>query len=191
MESRRLDYYAVVVDLPSLPEEPIAAFRRAHDPTVDLIQPHLTLVFPVPASIGRDAFSDHVRGVVSETPRFDIRLRGLETSWDHWLFLLVTEGREEVVALHDALYTGILRPYLRTDLPYVPHVGLGRFVQGSDARGLLDLRPRSLDAARFEEALHEAEAMNLDHRCRVGAVHVSGLDEELTHVTPLEEIPLG
>jgi 2'-5' RNA ligase len=191
MEEHRLDYYAVVAHLPSLPEEPIRSFRRAYDPTVDLVGPHLTLVFPVPAAVGREAFCAHVRGLVSRRPSFDIRLRGLEKSWDHWLFLLVEEGREEVVALHDALYTGILRPYLRTDPPYVPHVGLGLFADERALDDLLELRPRALDRARFEGALREVESMDLDHRCRIDRVRISGLDQQFTHITELQEVPLG
>jgi hypothetical protein len=51
----------------------------------------------------------HVRAVVSRTPPFDVHLKGLEKSWDHWLFLLVAEGFDDVVALHD-LYTGSSTP---------------------------------------------------------------------------------
>ena len=177
--------------LPWLPAEPIGAFRRAYDPTAGLVGPHVTLVFPVPGSIGRDAFIEHVRGVVSQTPAFDIRLRGLEKSWDHWLSLRVVEGRDRVIALHDALYTGIIRPYLLTERPYLPHVGLGSFVAERDTHDLLALRPRAFDRARFDEALREAEELKLDYAGRFDAVHVSGLDEEFTHVTPLEEIPLA
>lgn len=189
--SDRIDYFVVSNALPWLPEEPIGSFRRAYDPTVDLVGPHLTLVFPVPASIGRDAFREHIRDVVSRTPPFDIRLKGLEKSWDHWLFLLVAEGRDDVVALHDSLYTGILRPHLWTERPYVPHVGLGLFVEERDADELLELRPRRFDRARFDGALHEAEAMALDYVGPVDIVHISGLDEDLTHITRLEELPLG
>jgi 2'-5' RNA ligase len=187
----RIDYFAVSNVLPWLPEEPIGSFRRAHYPTAHLIGPHLTVVFPVPASIGSDVFREHVRGVVSRTPAFDIRLRGLGRSWDHWLFLGVARGGDEVIALHDALYTGILREHLWTEQPYVPHVGLGLFVEERDSHDLLELRPRSLDRARFEEALHEAEALGLDYAGRVDSVHILGLDEDLTHVTRLEEIPLA
>lgn len=185
----RIDHLAVV-HLLALPDEPIGSFRRAHDPTVDLIGPHLTLVFPVPATEG-DAFREHVRGVVSRTPPFDIRLRGLEESWDHWLFLLVSEGREDVIAFHDALYTGILQPHLRTDRPYVPHVGLGLFVEERDAHDLLELRPRSPDRTRLEDARRQAEALNLDFARRVDRVRIVGLDDDLSHITPLEQYLLG
>ena len=73
----------------------------------------------------------------------------------------------------------------------MPHVGLGLFVEERDSHDLLELRPRSLDRARFEEALREAEALGLDYAGRVDSVHILGLDEDLTHVTRLEEIPLG
>jgi len=74
----RIDLLAVANSLPWLPAEPIGSFRRAHYPTAHLFEPHLTLVFPVPAAIGGDAFRGHVRGVVSRTPAFDIRLKGLD-----------------------------------------------------------------------------------------------------------------
>ena len=187
----RIDHFAVANILPWLPNEPIGSFRRAHYPTAHLIEPHLTVVFPVPAAIGRDTFGEHVRAVVSQTPAFDIRLSGLGKTWDHWLFLGVAQGRDEVVALHDALYTGILREHLWTEQPYVPHVGLGLFVEEQDTHDLLELRPRALDRARFDEALREAEALRLDYAGRIDSVHIFGLDEDLTHVTRLEEIPLG
>jgi 2'-5' RNA ligase len=185
-----VDYYCAVI-FPSLPAEPIASFRRVHDPTVDLIAPHLTLVFPTRAAIGARTFSEHVRRVASQHPPFDICLTGLEESWDHWLFLVVAEGREEAIALHDGLYQGILSPNLRTDLPYVPHVGLGLFAEPGDDRDLLEVRPRALDRPRFEHAWKDAEAMQLDYRCRVSSIHVVGLDEGLTRLTMVEDVPLG
>jgi 2'-5' RNA ligase len=189
--SDQIELLAVANSLPWLPAEPIGSFRRSHYPTAHLLDPHLTLVFPVPAAIGRDAFRAHVREVVSRTRAFDIRLRGLDKSWDHWLFLGVAEGHEEVIALHDALYTGILQPFLWTEQPYAPHVGLGHFAEEQDTRDPLTLRPRAFDRARFDAARQEAEALQLDYTGRFDSVHVFGLDENLTHVTPLEEIPLS
>lgn len=187
----RIDYLAVANSLAWLPAEPIGSFRKAHYPTAHLLEPHLTLVFPVPAAIGMDAFRGHVRDVASRTQPFDIRLAGLGKSWDHWLFLSVAEGRDEVIALHDVLYTGILLPHLWTEEPYIPHVGLGHFAEERDTRDPLTLRPRAFDRARFDEARREAEALKLDHAGRIDTVAIFGLDEDLTHVSRLEEIALG
>ena len=187
----RIDFFAVANSLSWLPAEPIGSFRRAHYPTQHLLEPHLTLVFPVTAAIGRDTFRDHVRGVASRTPAFEIRLKGLGKTWDHWLFLAVAEGLDKVIELHDALYTGILLPHRWTEQPYVPHVGLGHFAEEHDTRDPLELRPRAFDRARFDEARQEAEALQLDYTGRFDGVHIFGLDGDLTHVTQLEEIPLG
>jgi hypothetical protein len=56
----------------------------------------------------------------------------------------VAEGGEAIIALHDALYTGILADYLWAEHPFIPHVGLGLFAQERDAHDLLELRPRAL-----------------------------------------------
>jgi 2'-5' RNA ligase len=189
--SDRIDGFVVANVMRWLPQEPIASFRRAYDPTVDLLAPHLTLVFPIPASVGFDPLRDHVADVSSRAPAFDIRLQGLEKSWDHFLFLTVSEGRGDVIALHDALYTGILRPHLWTEHPYLPHVGLGFFADERDAGDLLDVRPRRLDRERFDRALREAEALDLNYVGRFDSLWVLGLDDGLTHVTPLEELPLA
>lgn len=189
--AQRIDRLAVACFFPWLADEPIGAFRRAHHPTAHMIGPHMTLVFPAPASIGWGVFEAHVRGVVSRTSPFAIRLKGLGKTWDHWMYLEVAEGRDQVIALNDVLYTGILSPFARTDPPYVPHVGLGYFGQEAEAHEFLVLRPRAFDASRFDRALREAQALNLDYAGPVEGVQVLGLDDELTHVTDLVEIPLG
>jgi hypothetical protein len=123
----RIDNLAVANRLPWLPAEPIGSFRRAHYPTADLLEPHLTVVFPVPATIERVAFREHV----------------------------------------------------------------GLFVEERDIHNLLVLRQRAFDRARFNAALQEAEALKLDYAGRVDSMHIFGLDEDMTHVTALEEIQLG
>lgn len=36
------------------------------------------------------------------------------------------QGKEQIEELHDKLYTGPLLPLLRKDIPYIPHVTVGR-----------------------------------------------------------------
>lgn len=187
----RFDHYAILY-LANLPRESIASFRREYDPTVALIDPHVTIVFPVSSeAVQSDVLRQHARDVAARMSPFEIQFRGLEKSWNHWLFLLVDQGREEVVALHDALYRGDLRPHLLTERPYVPHLGLGLFVENGESLKLLDDQPRTLDRARFDRALSEAEAMHLDYRCRFDDVRIVGLDAELSRLATLEVVPLG
>ena len=39
--------------------------------------------------------------------------------------LVPEEGAREIEALHDRLYDGILRPHLRADIPFEPHITVG------------------------------------------------------------------
>lgn len=184
------DYLGVAAFPPWLPEEPIASFRRTYDPTADLVDQRITLVSPIPTSqIDRDSFREHVRSVVSRTASFDIRLNALWESWDHWLFLVVTEGRDQVIEFQDELYTGILRPFLWTEQPSLPHVRLGLFVERGDDRDLHIARPRTSDRVRFQRALREAQGLRLDFSGPFETVHIFEVDEDL-NMTRLEELRL-
>jgi hypothetical protein len=48
------------------------------------------------------------------------------------LFLLVQEGREKLILLHDQLYTGILQQFLWNERAFVLHVSLGLFADQHD-----------------------------------------------------------
>jgi len=39
---------------------------------------------------------------------------------------MLKKGREQVRELHDELYKGPLTEFLRSDIPYIPHVTVGR-----------------------------------------------------------------
>lgn len=66
---------------------------------------------------------------------------------------------------------------------------IGLFVEEGDDQDLFEARPRTLDRARFDKGLHEAEALHLDYRGPFDTVHIVALREELTHA-PMEELPL-
>ena len=185
----RIDHLAVV-HLLALPDEPIGSFRRAHDPTVDLIGPHLTLVFPVSATEG-DAFREHVRGVVSRTPPFDIRLRGLEESWDHWLFLLVSEGREDVMPSTMRSTPGSCGLTCGRTVRTFPMSGSASSSRSGTPTTCSSCGRGPPDRTRLEDARRQAEALNLDFARRVDRVRIVGLDDDLSHITPLEQYLLG
>src|SRR6185295_1521659 len=119
-------YYALVY-YPDFDVRRIDDFRRKYDPHSTLINPHITFMFLVPEAVGEANLVRHIDKVLSGWHSFPVHLAGLEKSWDHWLFLLVAEGRESVTRLHRELYTGILAAYHRPDIEFVPHLGLGLF----------------------------------------------------------------
>lgn len=163
----------------------INQLRSKYDPYYGLIEPHITLIFPTPDSVGIQELRDHVQQIISKHTPFDIRLSGLEKSWDHWLNLLIKEGNQELIKLHDELYTGIMAPFLRNDLPFAPHVGLGLFTQGNYS--VFNPEASEIAGDKYQKALKEAEAMNYDFREQVDGFELISLDDKGTKIESREE----
>lgn len=131
---------AYVVAFPAFAEEDrvrIAAIRDRHDRLAAKIAPHVTLVFATgvldPAGLAR-----HVASIERPAP-FPCVFRRTRVEHDPFtgescVFLVADEGARQIVALHDALYTGPLAGELRADLPYHPHVTVARCTREADAR---------------------------------------------------------
>jgi len=143
--------------------EDIEAFRRKYDPFADSWKPHIPFIFPVPCNeVEEEGFIGHVETVLKNWKPFDIRIGGFRKSRDHWLLLLLEEGNEKAVALHDELYTGMLLPYLRRDIEYIPHIGIGLFVRKDAGYNALDPKIVDFDAKLYSQALKEAESLKID-----------------------------
>jgi 2'-5' RNA ligase len=159
-----MDY--ALVHYPAVDTSHVDALRRKYDPQADLISPHITLMFPLPSSIGESDLVSHLEHVLSGCRQFPIHLTGLEQSADHYLFLVLQQGRAEVIHLHDRIYTGILAPFIRTDLPYVPHVTLGAFE----------------DAEHCSQALRDAERDSLDSQCVLDRLHLVKINDDRSRI---------
>ena|SRR5687768_9407554 len=121
--------------------ERIEAFRARHDPMAGLIPAHLSLVFPFPTALTALQLATHVQRVASRWPPVPVTFRRVRTEANEFLFLMASRGAASIKGLHDRLYTRSLAPHLRRDLPYEPHITLGRHA----------------DYARLQAALAEAE----------------------------------
>ena len=106
--------------------ERVEAFRRRHDPAAALIPAHVSLVFPFPTALSRLQVETHVRRVVSRWPPIPATFRRVRTEANEFIFLMASRGAASIKGLHDRLYTRSLQPHLRRDLPYEPHITLGR-----------------------------------------------------------------
>ena len=108
----------------------------------DLIDPHLTLVFPA-EGFAEDDFLGHVNAVCERFAAISFILRGavifkgaFDDRW--YLFLVPEEGYTDLVRLHDELYTGLLADELRADIPYVPHLTIGESDNADVCRQVAD-----------------------------------------------------
>ena len=120
----------------------IEEIRSRHDPQHSLVEAHFTLVFPL-AGISRSALALHVEQIAKATPAIVFRLNGAVAVRDplaprSHVFLTPDDGDEEIRRLHAALYSGLLSSYLRTDIPYQPHVTVAALATKTAAKTLSD-----------------------------------------------------
>ncbi|MGG0187611.1 2'-5' RNA ligase family protein [Bacillus rhizoplanae] len=106
--------------------EEIEAIRRKHDPLFGLISPHITLVFPFVSEVPNECLKKHIETIVGNMNSFHITLNPVVTNSEEYLFLLIEEGKEDIIELHNKLYTDFLQPFLHKEIPFLPHVTVGR-----------------------------------------------------------------
>jgi 2'-5' RNA ligase len=164
----------------------VNAFRDQYDPYRDLIDVHVTIVFPV--DVERHLLEQHISEILAAWSPFTIRLKGLHLSFDHWLFLTVEDGNDRLVRLFEAMYTGLLAPHRRHDIEYIPHIGLGYF--GKEEYDLTVQSVAPLDEPRYNEGLRKAESANLDYETQVDRLTLVDIDDQFTKTTVLREFPL-
>ena len=154
-----------LVHFPKKCAKEIDLLRAKYDPQAGMIAPHITIVFPLSPPSGENLLVSHVENVLRQWRPFPVRLQQLEESFDNYLFLTPTEGAEDLVRLHGALYTGVLAEYKRADIPYVPHITLGAFTH---------------EPARLAQALAEASTMHLECSTVVDRLNLVKINAERT-----------
>jgi len=152
--------YYFLAFFPKIDFTQINVLRRKYDPNFAFIDPHVAVFFPVDASIGEGNLISHIEKSIEETSSFTLTFKGLKKSWDHYLYLTVDDGKNEVIMLHDTLYSGALSPYLLKNVPYIPHLTLGFFADRQAKFDMSDLDQVFFDKKKFDLALKEATDMN-------------------------------
>ena len=153
--------------------------RAAHDPAfASRVGAHFTLVFG-DTSVDPAAYLAHVRTVAAAGAPFPFACRRAEVGTDHqddtgYAFLVPDEGRSDIVSLRAALHTGILARLLRPDIPYVPHITVGRFDS----------------VALAAEACGALNASGIDVSGRITALTVVAMQAD-GRIDEVERFPLG
>ena len=120
----------------------VQALRERHDPQAALIEAHFTLLFGV-SEVSQADYLAHVAAVARVSAPIDLRCSRVQP-WagpgdaELYLFLQPDEGREAITELHDRLCRGPLATQLRPELPYLPHITLGRVQGRARAQALCD-----------------------------------------------------
>lgn len=112
-------------------------FREQYDPLAHFIPAHITLVFPFKDNISDEALLSHLQQTVHSLATFEVKLRGVTGSDGEYLFLNVKRGNDELIDLHDRLYTGPLAKHLSAEHTYIPHLTLGRIFETNQWKAAL------------------------------------------------------
>lgn len=124
-----------VVWFPPFPAEAeVELFRRRHDPLATMLAAHVHLVFPFATTLSAVQLASHVRRIVGKWPPLPVTFRDVEGMLDTFVLLMVRERESAITTLHDQLYAQgtVLAPFLRKELPFAPHVTLGRIASTTD-----------------------------------------------------------
>lgn len=110
--------------------ERIQRFRAQHDALYfQVVDPHFTLIFPV-SGYTEEAFVAAIKERVHGLTQIPFVLRSAILNKDafkpyYHAFLVPEEGYSDIVKMHDQLYGGKLAGEWRTDIDYIPHIGVG------------------------------------------------------------------
>lgn len=153
-------FYCLTYYPPLGPElaESIDAIRREYDPTRRFFKPHITVIFPVPGSVGERTLIDHIERALEGWSPFKIKLGGFHKTRDHWLLLTLEDGADRMKLLYKAFYSGILAEYGRE---YVPHLGLGLCLKEGRVYNSPNPREKDFDREKYEEIMLRAKALPL------------------------------
>lgn len=174
-------YYGLVY-YPNLDKDlarSIDEIRQLYDPTAGFIKPHITVVFPVPGQVGESQLAQHFESVLCSIAPFEVRLSDFYTSDDHWLFLVLGEGKSEIKELYRSLYTGLLAEYRRDDIEFVPHLGLGLFIKEDSTYDWDNPQAMEFDSQRYVQAKRLAEALPLGSSFTANKLHFVRLSDEI------------
>jgi 2'-5' RNA ligase len=130
-----------------------------------------------PFSCEAAALLAHVKRQAAALSSFPVTLARVvaqrdEVAGGNHVFLVPSEGTDQVKQIHDALYTSTFRAHLREDIPYHPHVTVG-------------------SCATFEECASMAEALNrspISLRARIDAIDVISVGVD--GIAPAGHVPL-
>jgi 2'-5' RNA ligase len=165
-----------LVHYPNVDTKDINQLRMKYDPQVELIGPHITLMFPVSESIGEENLVHHLENVLNSWQSFPIHLQRFQISSDDHLFLLLQEGNANIIRLHGEIYTGILADYRREDIPFIPHLTLGVL---------------NKDSNEHDRVLIEAKHLGIHYYCVLDKLRLAKVNDDRSKIVWGKEFSLA
>ena len=107
--------------------EVINQIRKQYDPLANLVNPHITLVFPFQSEMSNAELFDVLESRLAKIKPFEIELCGFtkqEDKYGNYLFLNIGKGKAEINDIHQTLYNNEFKEF-DLGLDYVPHMTVG------------------------------------------------------------------
>lgn len=148
----------IIIKLHSIPK--INSIRKKYDSKFKLIKNHITLAFPF-KNVNQRKLIKHIQKSIKNIKPFRLTLNGIKKSKkEYYLFLMVKEGKNQMMKIHKELYLRFLTKWLRKDIPYVPHLTLGYFKTKEELnKALKDVKKRNL---HFETLVNKISLITLN-----------------------------
>ena len=113
--------------------------RGKYDPLANYIAPHITIVFPFESNLTTHELKKHFNKSLKGIKRFNIMLNNITGDYkDGYLFLNVKKGNDNIIELHDKLYSGLLERFIFRKVTYCPHLTVGRMFDQKEFDGAVD-----------------------------------------------------
>ncbi len=156
----------------------IDGIRAQYDPLAKHVRPHITLVFPFQSDITTERLELHLTEKLADFYAFPLCMKEITAvqSFGNYLFLNLQEGAEEVIRLHQALYTGLLETYHPQWLKgggFYPHMTVGKLTEEED----------------FKKAAEQVKGVTESFSTIVTKISVEIIDENEDSIIELE-LPL-
>jgi 2'-5' RNA ligase len=141
--------------------------RTQYDPLANHVKPHITLVFPFDSNIETTKLKEHLSSVLSQINCFEIILNGITptNNFGKYLFLNIQKGNDEIIELHNKLYTGILQNYFPEWLKgkvFLPHMTVGNFNNEEDFEMAINQTKNIIDS--FKATVNEISVEIIDEK---------------------------
>jgi|ERR1043166_1778763 2'-5' RNA ligase len=108
----------------------IQSYRKANDKLYyNLVDPHFTIVFPVDDKTEKQ-FVNEIEKQIASVRKIEFQIKSAAFVKDNFSeyyleFLIPDLGHDQIVSLHDRLYSEALISNLRLDIAYMPHITVG------------------------------------------------------------------
>ena len=138
----------------------IESLRMQYDPLFGLIPPHITLVFPFESNISSQILQQHILNALKGVTPFPIKLQDFTGTIDQYLFLNVKNGNDQIIELHDRLYSGLLSTHRDPRFSFYPHLTIGKFT--NEETIMAALAEAKLNKTQFETIISKIFIESID-----------------------------